>query len=132
MRTTIKGLALAITVLAPAAHADFVIAGAPAPTASRPTLPPSGGAVRPRFTTTTRSAPPRFSTAYGFGDQVKLSFAVRQIVPKAVKVSYGRGADPNALVDWSGGKPWNQVLRAAIARLGLHLVMARMAVEIRK
>ena len=53
-------------------------------------------------------------------------------MPAAVKVTYAPGADPNALVDWKGGQAWNRVLLDAVKPLGLRLVMARMAVEIRK
>jgi hypothetical protein len=74
----------------------------------------------------------RFKLAYGFGNRIPLSFAVRQIVPPAVKVSYGPGADPDALVDWRGGQGWNRVLLEAVKPLGLRLVMTHMAVEIRK
>ena len=74
---------------------------------------------------------PRFKMADGFGDRVPLSFACRQIIPPAVKVTLGPGADPKALVDWKGGDTWNHVLRDAVKPLGLHLVMTTRAVEIR-
>jgi hypothetical protein len=69
--------------------------------------------------------------AYGFGDNVPLAFACRQIVPPAVKVTYGPGADPQMLVSWKGGKTWNRVLRDTVKPLRLRLVMTHMAVEIR-
>jgi hypothetical protein len=56
----------------------------------------------------------------------------RQIVPRAVKVTYGPGADPEAAVDWKGGQGWNRVLFNAVRPLSLRLVMTHMAVEIRK
>ncbi len=81
-----------------------------------------------------RSKPdePRFKMAFGFGKSVPLAFACRQIVPNAVKITYGPGADQAALVDWKGGDTWNHVLRDAVQPLGLHLVMTTMAVEIRR
>jgi hypothetical protein len=69
---------------------------------------------------------------YGFGNHVPLAFACRQIVPPAVKVTFGPGAGPHMLVTWKGGYTWNHVLRDAVKPLGLHLVMMRMAVEIRE
>jgi hypothetical protein len=75
---------------------------------------------------------PRFKTAYGFGKSVPLAFACRQIVPNAVKITYGPGADRAALVNWKGGDTWNHVLRDAVQPLGLHLVMTTMEVEIRR
>jgi hypothetical protein len=74
----------------------------------------------------------RYKLAFGFGTRIPLSFAVRQIVPRAVKVTYGPGADPNALVDWKGGQAWNRVLFDAVKPLSLRLVLSRTAVEIRK
>jgi hypothetical protein len=59
------------------------------------------------------------ATARGFGLQIPLEFAVRQIVPAEIKVIYGPGADHNALVDWQGGKRWKLVLRDAVRPLGL-------------
>jgi hypothetical protein len=60
-------------------------------------------------------------TARGFGSKVPLAFAVRQIVPATINVSFAPGADQDALVDWQGGKRWNIVLTEAIRPLGLEL-----------
>jgi hypothetical protein len=59
------------------------------------------------------------ATPRGFGAQIPLEFAVRQIVPAKIKVIYGSGADHNALVDWQGGKRWKLVLMDAVRPLGL-------------
>jgi hypothetical protein len=123
MRRYLMPTLLLMPLVAPIARADFVVATAPASaTDSRP------GETSQR----TDPAPPRFDLAQGFGDKVPLGFAVRQIVPPAVKVTYGPGADPDALVDWKGGQGWNRVLRAAVQPLGLRLVMTAMEVRIRK
>lgn len=74
----------------------------------------------------------RWKVASGFGSKVPLGFACKQIVPPAVKVTYGPGASPDVLVTWQGGKGWNQVLLAAVKPMGMKLVMTHMAVEIRK
>lgn len=73
---------------------------------------------------------PRFFIAHGFGHDVPLAFAVRQVVPARVRVSFGPGVDQALPVTWKGGKPWDDVLRAAVTPLGLHLVMTHMAVSI--
>ena len=73
---------------------------------------------------------PRFLVAHGFGRGVPLAFAVRQVVPTRVRVTYGSGVNTAQPVTWEGGKPWDDVLRAAITPLGLHLVMSHMAVKI--
>ena len=66
---------------------------------------------------------PHFTIASGFGEQVPLSFAVRQIVPASVKVHFGKAVDQTTPVNWKGGRPWNAVLWSAIHPLGLHLVL---------
>ena len=67
--------------------------------------------------------------AQGFGQQVPLAFAMRQIVPPGVKTSFGPGVNQAALVDWSGGRPWIEVLRAAVQPLGLHVTVRWMAIS---
>jgi hypothetical protein len=126
----IAGL-LATLGLAPAAHADFVVTGAMPLTESE--RPPTTQATETDGSQSPDAPKPiHWLMAYGFGHQVPLRFAAEQIVPKAVKVSYGPGADPDALVDWKGGEAWNRVLREAVQPLGLHLVMGQTAVQIRK
>ncbi len=70
------------------------------------------------------------ATARGFGSQIPLDFAVRQIVPSTIKVIYGPGADQDALVDWQGGKRWNIVLSNALRPLGLQVRLEPGAVTI--
>ena len=83
-----------------------------------------GGEVQPAV------AKPHFLLAHGFGRGVPLAFAVRQVVPPRVQVSYGQGVDQQQAVTWSGGKPWDQVLRTAVGPLGLRVVVSHMAVKI--
>ena len=45
-------------------------------------------------------------------------------------MSYGQGVDQQQAVSWSGGKPWDQVLRTAVGPLGLRVVVSHMAVKI--
>jgi len=141
MRHQTIGFFLAGLLFAPCAQADFVVAGqkpaAPAGSPAAQATPGAGSSdVAGQHTTPATDMPhparPQFMLAEGFGEQVPLRFAVRQIVPKAVKVTYGPGADPDAAVDWKGGQGWNWVLYRAVKPLGLRLVMTHMAVEIRK
>lgn len=96
--------------LQPTIRAPLMLAPAPAEAAGPPDLP-----VPPH---------PRhmFSTARGFGHQVPLNFAVRQVVPPGVTVSYGHGVQMEAAVDWDGGAPWNRVLMKAVGPLGYRVV----------
>ena len=123
MRVLMILMGLGTITLNPAARADFVITS----------MPPTPGSITETIPDYSPDpAPTRFKLAFGFGKRIPLSFAVRQIVPGAVKVTYGPGADPDALVDWRGGQGWNRVLFDAVKPLGLRLVMTHMAVEIRK
>jgi len=129
--------ALVSLTMAPHARAEFVVKTAqparvsdPAPQPAAPAAPETSGEGHEELPP--QPAKPRFKMAYGFGKSVPLAFACRQIVPRAVKIIYGAGADQAALVTWKGGDTWNHVLRDAVQPLGLHLVMTTMAVEIRR
>ena len=69
-------------------------------------------------------ARPHFRLATGFGHEVPLSFAVRQVVPAHIKVAFDNGVDRDVPVSWQGGRPWNEVLRAAVKPLGLHITLS--------
>jgi hypothetical protein len=133
MRRYLMSVLILVPLGAPAARADFV---APASRSTAPALPstaPDAPVAAPsEASSPAASMEPRFKIAQGFGDHVPLSFAVRQIVPRAVRVTYGPGADPDVLVEWKGGEGWNRVLFRAVHPLGLRLVMTYMAVQIRK
>jgi hypothetical protein len=123
----ILAILVAVTLNHPV-RADFVV---------RSAAPPAGSAADPdegpgAETPAKRSSPPRFAIAYGFGKAVPLAFALRQIVPASVRITYGPGADPHAIVNWQGGRGWNRVLAAALKPLGLRPVFTRAAVEIRR
>ena len=55
----------------------------------------------------------------GFGDQVPLTFAVRQIVPANFQVAYADTVQKDAPVNWKGGEPWRATLADAVRPLGL-------------
>lgn len=46
----------------------------------------------------------------GFGRDIPLAVALKQIVPSAVFLKYGLGVDTSIPVTWQGGKPWREVL----------------------
>jgi hypothetical protein len=123
MRSKLILALLAATAPTAAAHADFVITSPPAP--PEPSLVSRAPAAA-------KPAAPRLRFAYGFGKRIPLSFAVRQIVPSTINVTYGPGADPDARVDWAGGQAWNRALLGAVKPLGLRLVITDTKVEIRK
>ena len=55
----------------------------------------------------------------GFGTDIPLSFAVKQIVPEGFQVSFGTGVDQSAKVSWKGGDDWHAVLERMAS--GSHL-----------
>jgi hypothetical protein len=57
--------------------------------------------------------------ATGFGAQVPLAFAIRQMAPDGYEIILEPPANPDSPVDWRGGKPWTQALAAAVQPLGL-------------
>jgi hypothetical protein len=109
---------LALVFLHPAAHADFRI---------QPSLPSSNIPVAVSASPPSR---PRFLVARGFGRQVPMSFAIRQIVPHTTVVRFGPAVDSAAPVNWSGGRPWNRVLAAALRPLRLRMTTAAGSVTI--
>lgn len=73
---------------------------------------PSPLAVATKKTATT-------NLADGFGDQIPLAFAIRQMAPDGYEILFEPPADPEALVSWRGGKPWMQTLADIVSPLGL-------------
>jgi hypothetical protein len=124
-------LSAVLAINASAAHASFIIETAPSATGPESSdLTPSDNPAPPAAADSEQ--PIHWLMAYGFGNKVPLAFACRQIVPAAVKVTYGPGVNPATPVTWKGGDTWNHVLRDTVTPLGLHLQMTYMAVEIEK
>ena len=112
------------------ARADFRIQGASPEVGATPfpIAPTSGGSgLEKRVQMAIR---PRIAMAVGFGQQIPLSFAVRQIVPPGLPVRFAPEVDQDALVDWSGGRSWNQVIAAAVQPLHLRAVVTAQGVLI--
>jgi hypothetical protein len=120
---TIVGLLIAGTQ----AQADLALLPPDSPLTSKAAAPsPPNAAATDQHPTPRKARRPHLHdlatpTARGFGIQIPLSFAVHQIVPAPIKVTYGRSANQAALVDWQGGRNWTLVLRDAVRPLGLHL-----------
>jgi hypothetical protein len=65
-----------------------------------------------------------YKEAMGFGRDIPLALAMRQIVPADYAYSFDSDVDPAMRIDWNGGKPWNEVLSEALFPhgLGVHIV----------
>ena len=55
----------------------------------------------------------------GFGSDMPLAFALRQVVPAQYAFSFGNGVNPGVRVSWNGGKAWADVVRDMVAPLGM-------------
>lgn len=82
----------------------------------------------PQLTSSPMTPPPGEDIAWkkgsyevveGFGSDMPLALALRQVVPADYAFSFGRGVNPGYLVSWEGGKPWNQVLNDMVQPLNI-------------
>lgn len=64
-------------------------------------------------------APSDYADVNGFGADMPLAFALRQVVPAEYAFSFGPNVNPGYRVSWSGGQPWNIVVQDMIAPLKL-------------
>ena len=126
------GLSGAFMLLQPL-QVDFKINGSPSPpvTATAPATPSGYG--QPLALDAPITPPQAISRpvlARGFGHDVPLAFAIRQIVPATVKVEYGSSVDREVRVSWIGGKPWRQVLDTTLSPLGIHAAQSGDTIKI--
>ncbi len=82
------------------------------------------------------NTPESFDVIEGFGADMPLALALRQIVPPSYAFSFGEGVNPGTKISWDGGKPWNTVLTDALSPLsidfkihGKRLLLNRVAVK---
>lgn len=110
---------LAVGCVSGTARAEFMLQ-------ATPSTPPPGTIGRTASTNHPQvlSERTRSVVASGFGHAVPLRFAVRQLLPTNWHVRYGRDVDPDRLVSWEGGRPWDYVLRDAVKPLGLRAFAA--------
>ncbi len=118
----------------PLTEVAFEISHAPPPLPSP--APPGPVSLAPSAELPAPSEQPKvvrhFRMTAGYGHQVPLSFAIRQIVPSGVRVTYGAGVDPGEAVDWQGGREWNKVLATTVSPLGERIEVGRAHVTILK
>ena len=55
----------------------------------------------------------------GFGKQVPLVIALREVVPASYQFAYADGINLGTLVNWKGGRPWPEVMTNVVTPLGL-------------
>jgi len=54
----------------------------------------------------------------GFGQDIPLESAARQIIPEGWTVDFGEGVDKSAPVSWASAKDWKSALTAAVGKKG--------------
>jgi len=68
----------------------------------------------------------------GFGKNMPLVIALRQIIPADRQFAFGSGVNMGATITWQGGKPWKEVLAGVLFPLGLSMRMQDNVVYIEK
>lgn len=71
-----------------------------------------------------------FEVVEGFGSDMPLALALRQVVPAEYAFSFGRGVNPGYLVSWEGGKPWNLVLGDMLRPLNIKALIEGNVVKV--
>jgi hypothetical protein len=123
MRTPLPLLILAQLIVCAPAQAEFLMLSAPdASTTQEPETPAPHTKLK-RWPPKPHISVPETPIS-GFGDQVPLTFAVRQIVPANFQVAYADGVQRDATVDWKGGEPWRATLADAVRPLGLAVTIS--------
>lgn len=69
-------------------------------------------------------APQAFPVVEGFGENIPLVMAMRQIVPASYAYQFQNNNDAGLKVTWEGGRPWTLVLHDALSPLGLQAYIA--------
>jgi hypothetical protein len=100
------------------APAQAMMKAMPVPAATTPMVYTAPAPAMP-----TASAPASYNSNYqvaeGFGRDLPLVMALRQIVPPQYGFVFDQGIDISGQVSWQGGKPWDIVLQQTLAPLGL-------------
>lgn len=65
------------------------------------------------------SSAPSSDNLEGFGKDIPLALALRDIVPSSYAYAFGSGDLAGLKISWRGGKPWKQVLDTALTPLNL-------------
>jgi len=60
-----------------------------------------------------------YENAEGFGNDLPLVMAIRQVVPASYGFVFDDGINLSTNVSWQGGRPWNLVLNDILSPLGL-------------
>jgi hypothetical protein len=73
-----------------------------------------------------------FANFDGFGSDIPLESAARQIAPEGTSVNYGEGVDRSASVSFTSAADWKEALSSAVAKKGYKVDFAENSVTISK
>ena len=113
MRAPLPLLVLAPLIVCASAQAEFLLVPSPDPADA------AAPAIRGHKPQIHVLRAPQDPALQGFGHQIPLTFAVRQIVPAHFQVAYADAVHKDAPVDWKGGDSWRETLADAVRPLGL-------------
>lgn len=71
-----------------------------------------------------------YQVVEGFGRDLPLVMAVRQIVPDQYGYAFAEGTPLNATVSWEGGRAWDQVLYEVLSPLGYKAAIGNQLVSV--
>jgi len=115
MRASQPLLVIAPLIVCAPAQAEFLLVPSPDPGSTDAAAP----AIRPHKPQIHVLRAPQDPPLQGFGHQIPLTFAVRQIVPAHFQVVFADAVQKDAPVDWKGGDSWRETLADAVRPLGL-------------
>jgi hypothetical protein len=115
MRAPLPLLVLAPLIVCAPAQAEFLLVPSPDPASTDAAAP----AIRGHKPQIHVLRAPQDPPLEGFGHQIPLTFAVRQIVPAHFQVAFADAVQKETPVDWKGGDSWRATLANAVRPLGL-------------
>jgi hypothetical protein len=119
MRAPLLLLVLAPLIVCDPAQAEFLLLPSPDPVSTDAAAP----ATRTHKPRTHVLRGPQDLPLRGFGHEIPLTFAVRQIVPTYFQVAFADAVHKDAAVDWKGGHSWREALAEAVRPLGLAITV---------
>jgi hypothetical protein len=120
MRAPLPLLVLAPLIVCAPAQAEFLVVPSPDLRSTDAAAP----ATRPHKPQIHVLRSPQDPPLQGFGHQIPLTFAVRQIVPAHFQVGFAGAVQKDAAVDWKGGDSWRETLADAVRPLGLVITVS--------
>jgi hypothetical protein len=119
MRAPLPLLVLAPLIVCVPAQAEFLLVPSPDLGSTDAAAP----AIRPHKPQIHVLRAPQDPALQGFGHQIPLTFAVRQIVPTYFHVAFAGAVQKDTAVDWKGGHSWRETLAEAVRPLGLAITV---------